>query len=667
MGHFSEPRTFVHAFLRHVETSPDQTAIRYLHEGEIGGPTTSWSYAELGRRARVIAASLAHANVRPGDRALLYFEECLGFCETFMGCLLAGVVPVPVASCESGNLERALARLGKIAPVSGSRVILTAPSSAVRVGRLVAEASLVVLPVCGDGALDAGWEMPVWEARDVAFLQFTSGSTSDPKGVIVTHANLCANQRILSYGMGVGAGSNIVSWLPVHHDMGLVAGLLLALWHGRGITSMLPRHFMERPARWLEAISGQEAVTSGAPNFAFALVIRKLSDEVVAGLDLSGWATAYCGAEPIRREVIRRFVERLAPCGLRPQAMFPCYGLAEATVYGTGCRPWTKLLSPSANDGSVLDGFVVCGEPGQGMELAIVDPVRRTRCGEGAEGEVWLRGPNVAQGYWGDAEQTARTFAATIEGEDGTWLRTGDLGRVRAGALYVTGRIKDLIVVNGRNVYPQDVELVIDECHAEVRPGCAAAFGLTGDGSEAVGVAFELRSPEAASQAIVDAARVAVARALDVQLGLVALLAPRTLPKTTSGKQERQATRVAIEDGSLVPLLLWRAPLADTIAALAGWICAYCGRAIDSNVDGAGLDELGLDSIGKAELLEFIHGNFGRRLTMEQLLAQTTLADVAALILRDPVSQCRPTGSRPVGAAAPFTAVLPSLSWLQAK
>ena len=283
---------------------------------------------------------------------------------------------------------------------------------------------------------------------------------------------------------------------------------------------------------------------------------------------------------------------------------------------------------------------------------------------------MWLRGPNIAQGYWADAEQTARTFRAQIVGEAGEWLRTGDLGRVRAGAIYITGRMKDLIIVNGRNIYPQDIERVIDECHADVRPGCAAAFAVTGVATEEIGVAFEVRDPEAADQTIVESACAAVARALDVQLSMVALLLPRTLLKTTSGKPQRQAIRAALEDGSLATLLLWRAPRTtpahaestDVIAALAGWISAYTGRPLSHDVDSVGLDDLGVDSLGKAELLDWIHGNFGRALTMDQLLDQSSVAKLAACILAD---------AGPIVVATPptlaSTVVLPSLSWLGAK
>jgi acyl-CoA synthetase (AMP-forming)/AMP-acid ligase II/acyl carrier protein len=677
-----EPSTLVSEFLRHVEATPKTIAIRYLHEGDIDGPTTSWTYAELHRRAQTIAAGLFRANIRIGDRALLLYTECLGFSEAFMGCLLAGVVPIPVAAPETNKLARALSRLRTIADVSGANTILTAPSLFARVTQLFAtggaQSPLSILATWGDAELHEHVELPRRAGDDIAFVQFTSGSTSDPKGVIISHANLAANQRILSRAMSLSPNSNFVSWLPVHHDMGLIGELLLAIWNGRPITLMLPHHFMERPARWLEAISGQEAVMSGAPNFAFAVVVRKLSNEVAARLDLSGWQAAFCGSEPIRHEVMRRFVERLAPHGLRPQALVPCYGLAESTLFVCGARPWTA--APEIGDGSVLDGFVICGRPGPEIELAIVDPVLRTRCEEGQEGEVWLRGPNVGRGYWADAEQTARTFGAQISGEleRGAWLRTGDLGRMRDSALYITGRMKDLIIIHGRNIYPQDVELAIDECHPDVRPGCAAAFAVVGDGSEAIGVAFEVRDAQEpagqVNQLIVEAACAAVARALDVQPVVVALLPARASLKTTSGKPQRRATRDALEDGSLTPLFLWRAARAssaaglaegDVVTALSAWISAHTGRMQAHDLAQAGLDELGVDSIAKAELLDWISQKFGRALTMDQLLAQASLAGLAALIRGHADLGERRTAAPMTLSAPAATPILPSLSWLQ--
>lgn len=693
-----EQNTLVSEFLRHVEATPNTVAIRYLHDGDIDGPTTIWSYAELHRRAQSIAVALNRANMRAGDRALLLYTECLGFTEAFMGCLFAGIIPIPVAAPQTVKLARTLSRLRTIATISGANTVLTAPSLLTQVTQLFAgggqPSSLSVLATWGDAELvelSAHADLPHRAGEDIAFIQFTSGSTSDPKGVVISHANLAANQRILSQAMSVGPTSNLVSWLPVHHDMGLIGALLLAIWNGRPVTLMLPHHFMERPARWLEAISGQHAVMSGAPNFAYAIAARKfsprpvpagqLSDEVAARLDLSGWQTAFCGSEPIRHDVMRKFVERLAPHGLRPQALVPCYGLAEATLFVCRSRPWTAL--PDAGDGSVLDGFVVCGRPQSEIDLAIVDPVLRTRCDEGREGEVWLRGPNVGRGYWADTEQTARTFGARIAGEveRDPWLRTGDLGRVRAGALYITGRMKDLIIVNGRNIYPQDVELAIDDCHQDVRPGCAAAFAVAGDGSEAIGVAFEVRDDrgpadpaDQLNQRIIEAACTAVARALDVQPAFVALLPPRTILKTTSGKPQRRATREALEDGSLTPLFVWRAVSTrcgagttdgDIITSLVGFISARTGRVLGHDIAQAGLDELGVDSIAKAELLEWIHAKFGRALTMNELLADPTLAGLAAAIRRDQGRAPDHPAIEPKQAtAAAATAVLPSLSWL---
>jgi acyl-CoA synthetase (AMP-forming)/AMP-acid ligase II/acyl carrier protein len=639
--------TLVNEFLRHVEEHPENTAITYLHDGEVDGPTSQWSYAELHARALRVAASLANAGARRGDRALLLHDRAPSFAEAFLGCLFAGVVPVPVVAPSSAKAARARARMQRIALSSGASLVLGTHAGAAGATALLAGPATISVLVTDD-LVDV--TRPAIEAiptpDDIALLQYTSGSTSDPKGVIVSHENLAENQRILARSFHVTRETNFVSWLPIHHDMGLIGALLLALWNGTSITMMEPRHFIERPGRWLAAISGKAAIMSGAPNFAYALVLRKLDPEFASGLDLSGWETAFCGAEPIRFEVLRAFAERLAASGLRSRALLPCYGLAEATLFVCGVRPFVGV--PKAED-AVVEGVMVCGSPEPEIEVAIVDPATRTRCAEATEGEIWVRGPNVARGYWRQPEASAHSFQARLAnaGECArAWLRTGDLGRMYDGALHVTGRMEDLIIIRGRNIHPQDVELVVESCHPQIRPGCCAAFGVDdSDGNEGLGVAFELRDPIAAGEELEHAVASALVQALEVRPSLIAQLPPHGVHKTTSGKIQRKATRAAVEGAKLELLRLWRAegergpasagPLAATIVdELEVWLAKRVGHRLPAGGRTLSLDELGVDSLDKVELIDWIDASFGHHLELAQLTGARSLIELAELIHR---------------------------------
>jgi acyl-CoA synthetase (AMP-forming)/AMP-acid ligase II len=423
-----------------------------------------------------------------------------------------------------------------------------------------------------DGEDSAGeWHCPETGADALAFLQYTSGSTAAPKGVMVTHANLLHNLAMIYHGLGHTPDSRMVLWLPPYHDMGLIGGVLQSLYGGFPAALMPPVSFLQHPADWLRAISHLGADTAGAPNFAYDLCARKITPEELATLDLSNWTKAFNAAEPIRRRTLERFAEVFAPCGFRWEAFYPAYGLAEGTVFvsgGTSTDPPVvlpsraaelerdRVVAASSTEGKGIRTLVGCGRALADQKIVVVDPDSLTRCPSDRVGEVWVSGPSVAQGYWGKAEETEVTFRAYLaDTGEGPFLRTGDLGFLRHGELFVTGRLKDLVIVRGRNHYPQDIEQTVEQSHAVLRPGGCAAFSVqTGDGEQLVVVQeLERRGVRSVNTDEVAAAvRRAVAEHHELEVHAVVLIRPGSIPKTSSGKVQRRATRAAYLEGCRV-------------------------------------------------------------------------------------------------------------------
>ncbi|HYH79591.1 MAG TPA: beta-ketoacyl synthase N-terminal-like domain-containing protein, partial [Longimicrobium sp.] len=418
----------------------------------------------------------------------------------------------------------------------------------------------------------------------LAFLQYTSGSTATPKGVMVSHGNLLHNLRLLQEGWRQGDDAVVVSWLPLFHDMGLIGNVLEAVHLGAPCVLMSPAAFLQRPFRWLQAVSRYGATLSGGPNFAFDLAVRRTTPEERAELDLSRWSAAFNGAEPVRRDTMERFHEAFAPCGLRAEALQPGYGLAEATLVVSagrtlGAPPLYTSFQAAAleenrlveDDGPGARDLVGCGRVVGGQTVAIVDPDTRLACEPGRVGEIWLQGPSVAGGYWGRPQETEETFAATLAGgEGGPFLRTGDLGFVHGGELFVAGRAKDLVIVRGRNHYPQDLELTAERAHPGVRAGCGAAFTLDVGGEERLALVCELERQHLRGDhaAVAAAVRQAVVEEHDVQPHRVVLLKTGGITKTTSGKIQRRACRAALLAGELEVVFDWLEASADADAAV---------------------------------------------------------------------------------------------------
>ena len=386
----------------------------------------------------------------------------------------------------------------------------------------------------------SGGELPRARSCDVAFLQYTSGSTAAPKGAEITHGALVANLEVIGAMFALGPQSRGVFWLPLYHDMGLVGGVLGTVASGGTSTLMSPLVFLQRPLRWLREIARTRATVSGGPNFAFDLCVRKTTPAERAELDLSSWQLAFNGAEPVRAETLERFAAAFAPAGFRRDALYPCYGLAEATLFVAGDR-WSGQLGAVGAIGAVAPGH----------EVVIIDADRSPRQ-EGELGEICVRGPSIARGYWGRPEESAATFGLVLADGCGPWLRTGDLGFVRDGALHVTGRLKDLVIVHGRNHYPQDLERAAEAAHSAVRPGCTGAFAIELGGEEGVVVVAELDPSREHER---EAVRASIVRSLiecaEVRPHRVVLVRHGTIPKTSSGKIQRHACRDGFRAGTL--------------------------------------------------------------------------------------------------------------------
>jgi amino acid adenylation domain-containing protein len=529
-------------------------AFTFLVDGE--GAEQSLSYGGLDLRARAVAARLQELGLA-GERLLLLFPPGLDYVAAFLGCLYAGAVAVP-AYPPTGS--RGLPRLRSILADCEPRAILTVGALRAALEKQMARRQaggdaglglpLIDVDALGDAGADL-WRDPGLSADALAFLQYTSGSTSTPKGVRVTHGNLAANERMIQESFGTHEGSVVVSWLPLYHDMGLIGGLLHPLCLGARCILMSPMHFLQRPLRWLEAVSRYGATVSGGPNFAYELCARRASAEAAAALDLGRWTVAFNGAEPVRAEVLDRFAAAFAPAGFRRSSFFPCYGLAEATLLVSAGR---------AGEEPAGGGPVPCGAIASGLDVRIVDPATGLESPAGEVGEIWVAGPTVAAGYWKRPEASAETFGARLADGGGTFLRTGDLGLLHGGGLVIAGRIKDLIVIRGRNLYPQDVEWTVERCHPAVRPGCGAAFavdGLEGAGEERLVVVQEV-AQGGDLDGVALAIRQAVAEEHEVQVSGLVLVRAGGVPKTTSGKIQRRACRELFLAGELAPLLEWR-------------------------------------------------------------------------------------------------------------
>jgi len=555
---------------RRAETQPDERA--YLFLSDRGEEEAVLTFRQLHDAALVIAAQLG-ATVRPGDRALLVFPPGVEFMVAFFGCLIAGVIAVPMMMPRRQSArDSSAAILADSAPA----VALTSAAFAGRTDlrERFARKRLEWIAVDPAPVGPRAADLPAPKPNDIAFLQYTSGSTSDPKGVAVSHANLLANLEMIRVSLGTTKHSTYVNWVPLYHDMGLILNALETLYVGALCVLMAPNAFMQRPLNWLRAIHHYRAEVGCSPNFGYDLCVSRYRAEQMEGIDLSAWKVALNGAEPVHADTIRQFSETFATHGFDPKTAFPAYGMAEATLLISGgarrAGHVTRMVDRTALQAgtaappvkpSDAQQLVGCGRALVGERIAIVDPDSRRRVPADHVGEVWVHGPNVARAYWRNAETTARDLNARIEGDtDGAnWLRTGDLGLLDpAGELFITGRIKDLVIIRGVNHYPQDIEHTVQAQHTALRQNGGAAFSVPDErGDETLVIVQEIERTE---RNRIDAVEIKgqirerLADQHEVSARHIVLIKPGSLPKTTSGKIQRRRARQLWLEGRLEDL-----------------------------------------------------------------------------------------------------------------
>jgi amino acid adenylation domain-containing protein len=587
------PADFVSHLERLAATRAHDLALVALGDREDGQADLRLSYGELAHRVRALAAVLQQ-RFTVGDRALILLENSEHYVVAFLACLYAGLVAVPAFPPETTRPHH-LARLRGMVADAQPSCLLTLQAVADQFSAVlqaltdVTVVAMESVPGTPGDVLEERWGPRLagqWRphrpaANDIAFLQYTSGSTSSPKGVMVSHASLMANERAIEEGLGVGPQDVFVTWLPLFHDMGLIGGMLQPLHRGIPLVLMSTRLMLERPLRWLQAISRYRGTISGGPDFAYRLCVDRVRETSLSTLDLSSWRVAFSGAEPVRHDTLVAFKERFAATGLTADALYPCYGLAEATLFVTGGVRGGGLMAhrfdatalalgraqrvdpsdtgtgtgtdDSSPDGSTERGalLVACGRAPRHHEVRIVHPGTGHPEEAGRIGEIWASGPSLASGYWQRPEASDETFVM----RDGQrWLRTGDLGFVHDGELYVAGRLKDMIILRGHNVYPQDLERAIEADVEAVRKGRVAAFPVTVNGEEGIGIAAEVSrglQKLVTPQALADLLGEVVSGVAGQAPSALVLLNPGGLPKTSSGKLQRAACRSGWMDRSL--------------------------------------------------------------------------------------------------------------------
>jgi acyl-CoA synthetase (AMP-forming)/AMP-acid ligase II len=551
---------FVDLILYRTSQSAQETAYTFLENGEVA--SESITYGQLRERVLALAAALQQ-QCAPGDRVLLLYPPCVDYMIGFLACLCAGTIAVPLFPPRGTKHNY---RLEAIARDCQPRLALISTKRLPRKNTSLQEqsglASLQLL--CSDSidpANASAWRKPTISSATIAFLQYTSGSTGLPKGVMVSHGNLIHNEQLMQACYGTDASSTVVTWLPIYHDMGLIGNMLAAFWLGSTCVFMASAAFLQRPIRWLQAISDYRGYFSGAPNFAFDLCVERISEEQKQRLNLSSWKIAFCGAEPIRLETLERFANAFVARGLSRDSLWPSYGLAEATLMvcasGSGSRDLvprkyvdkdelTRRRAVATHNGN-SHTLVSCGRTAMGQTIRIVNEVTNKMCGPGEIGEIWVSGGSIAQGYWNREETNSETFRARIAGSsEGSFLRTGDLGFIDDGDLYITGRIKDVIIIRGANHYPQDIEQTIEAADRAVNRAGAAAFGICDSEVERVVAVVEVARTSLRKvdvEALIQTIRRGVVEAHDIALSDVMLIRPGSLPKSSSGKVQRGQCR----------------------------------------------------------------------------------------------------------------------------
>jgi len=672
---FSPPKTnFVDRLRYWTEAQPDERAYSFIVDGET--EEIHWTYAELDARARRIGAKLVAMGLR-GQRALLLYPPGLEFVAAFFGCHYAGAIPVPAYP---PRRNRNMGRIQAISEDADAKAALTVRDVIERVDGLLDDSpSLKAIPWLATEEipeeLTGDWVPPDIRPDDIALLQYTSGSTGSPKGVVLTHANLMCNTAFITYAFEIdNEMRGGVSWLPTYHDMGLVGGMLNPAYVGKECVLMSPMAFMAKPIRWLQAISRHRMAISGGPNFAYQLCVDRVDLDDCDGIDLSGWKVAFNGAEPVRAQTLEAFSRKFAPLGFRHEAHYPCYGMAETTLIVTGSHrrepPVVRWFSSSKLDSHRIETaregaegarpLVGCGRVFPGERVAIVDPETLREMRPDQVGEIWVQSGSVGRGYWNKPVATHETFQARLANDPdaGDFLRTGDLGFMSRGQLFVTGRLKDLIIVRGVNRYPQDIEVTVENSDDSLRNSCAAAFAVEQEGTERLIVVCEVeRGRKSEWKGVIDSIRRNVTAEHEVPPDAVVLVRSGSVPKTSSGKIQRHACRQAFVQGKLLEVArwsVWEQPtdaveesvpveerngsqgisvdprIVEIVMNKVREVAKERARelSLDTNI----VVDLGLDSLERLQIANAIEEAFGGRFPDDVLQEIETVAEVAAAV-----------------------------------
>ena len=561
----------VEAVQASASSHTQKVAYTFLEEGDT--PETHLSFYDLDQRARAIGAKLQSLALER-KRAILLYPSGLDFITTFFGCLYAGIIAVPVYP---PRLNRPMTRLQKIAEDADAGIALTTTKylsslqkRAIHSSQLESIQWLATDQISGEWASE--WVEPEISGESLAFLQYTSGSTGSPKGVKVSHNNILYNHYTGQIRTAQSQNPILVSWLPLYHDMGLIGNIIQPVFSGSHCIFMSPTDFLQKPVRWLNAISQYRATFSGGPNFSYDLCVEKITPEQRASLDLSSWEVAYVAAEPVRKGTLERFYEAFEPSGFKWEAFYPGYGLAEATLFVSGGSVKAPPVifqgqakgykrSPGSNNNGAMT-LVGCGKTLEGQKIVIADPETLAECVPGHVGEIWVTGPGVAQGYWNNPEETQAIFEAHLSGNgEGPYLRTGDLGFLKDEELFITGRLKDLVIIRGHNHYPQDIEATVEESHPALSPNGGAAFSIEVDDAERLVIVHEVKRRYRKSNLseAISAIRQAVTSNHEIDVQAIVLIKPQSLPRTSSGKVMRYACRDAFIQETFITLAVWSA------------------------------------------------------------------------------------------------------------
>ncbi len=583
-NHIEKLPTVVDLLTYQAEHKSQQTAYIFLSDGE--NESSRLTYGELDEKAKAIAVVI-QSMTQPGDRVLMLYNSGEEFLIAYFACLYAGVIPIPADPSRSYHNNKRLKTIISDAEanfVLSTNALLNNIQTKFNPEQLLNNIQWLTTDTITQ-ELASDWKKPALTKDTIALLQYTSGTTGEPKGVMISHHNLLHNERLLKMAMGHSEKTVVVGWLPLFHDMGLVGNIIQPLYLGTPSILMSPTAFLNNPILWLQAISRYKATTSGGPHFAYDLCVRKIPPEQCCDLNLKSWTVAFNGSEPISEPTLKQFTEKFAPYGFRKTAFYPCYGMVETTLFISGGLKTASPVFQNVNtkalgnhkvelgidDNTERKILVGCGQTFFD-KIIIVDPQSKTRCQPNQVGEIWVSGASVTQGYWNKPELTKETFNAYLaDTKEGPFLRTGDLGFFQWGELYITGHIKDMMMIENYHHYPQDIELTVAQSHPALRVGCGAAFLVKNDEGEQLVITQEVERSYLRKlnlQEIVSSIRQAVLSKHNVQINAILLLKTASIPKTYSGRIQRHACKEGFLNDGLKTVGVWKAAELNEVRSL---------------------------------------------------------------------------------------------------